>query len=54
MNYGKLAYTGMGTLTIGGVVLNQWALLGIAAGLVVAGALLIRFGWRRGKNVNAR
>lgn len=54
MNYGKLAYTGMGTLTIGGVVLNQWALLGIAVGLVAAGALLIRFGWRRGKNVGAR
>lgn len=54
MNYGKLAYTGMGTLTIGGLVINQWGLLGIAAGLVVAGAIAIRYGWRRGKKVTAR
>lgn len=54
MNYGKLAYTGMGTLTVGGVALNQYALLAIAAGVIVAGVALIRFGWRRGKPVNAK
>lgn len=53
MNYGKLAYTGMGALTVGGVALNQYALLGIATGLVITGALLVRFAWRRGKAVNA-
>ena len=54
MNYGKLVYTGLGTVTIGGVVFNQWALLGIAAGLVAVGALLIRYAWRRGRKVGAR
>lgn len=48
MNYGQLAQTGA-SLTIGGVVLDQMWLITAAAGLVIAGALLIRFGFRRGK-----
>ena len=53
-DYGKLAYTGAGTLTIGGVVLNQWGLLGIAVGTIVVGALLVRYAWRRGKTVSSK
>lgn len=48
MHYGSLAATGA-TLTIGGIVFDQVWLVGIAAGLIVAGALAVRFGFRRGK-----
>ncbi|MFE9127071.1 hypothetical protein ACFYOF_16900 [Streptomyces sp. NPDC007148] len=48
MHYGSLAATGA-TLTIGGVVLDQVWLVGAAAGLVLVGALCVRFGFRRGK-----
>lgn len=51
-DYGKLAYTGIPAVTIGGVVFNQWAVIAIAVGLVVGGALLVRFGWRPRKGVN--
>lgn len=54
MTYGKLAYTGMGTLTVGGLAIDQWGFLGLAAGLIVAGAVAIRLGWRRGKKVGTR
>ena len=50
MHYGSLAATGA-TLTIGGIVLEQGWLIGIATGLILAGGLLIRVGFRRGKNV---
>ncbi|MBL3669076.1 peptidase [Streptomyces sp. M2CJ-2] len=46
-----LARTGTaGALAIGGAVVTGWWLLAIAAGIVVIGALAIRFGYRRGKN----
>lgn len=48
MGYGSLASTGA-ALTIGSIVLDQIQLVGIAGGLVVAGALCIRFSFRRGK-----
>lgn len=54
MNYGKLAYTGMGTVSIAGVTFDQWTLLGVAAGLVVIGAVLVRHAWRRGKKADVR
>lgn len=48
--YGSgLAYTGLGTITIGGLVFDQVWLVAIAVSLVVVGALLVRFGFRRGK-----
>lgn len=52
MNYGghSLAATGLG-LTIGGVFFDQMALVGISLGLIVAGAMVVRYGFRRGKNV---
>jgi hypothetical protein len=49
MNYGQLASTGA-TVTIGGIVLDQVQLVGIAGGVVVLGALCIRFAFRRGKS----
>lgn len=50
-NYGNaLASTGLGAITIGGVVLDQWWLVAVAGGLVGAGVLVLRLGWRRGKD----
>lgn len=47
----RLASTGtLGAITIGGTLITGWWLLGAAAGLVIIGALAIRFGFRRGKN----
>ncbi|WP_416976668.1 hypothetical protein [Streptomyces sp. T028] len=48
MHYGSLAATGA-SLTIGGIVLDQVWLVGLAVALVVGGALLVRAGFRRGK-----
>ncbi len=53
-SYGKLPMTGAGALMIGGVLINQAWLLGIAAALVLCGALTARLGWRRGKTANSR
>ncbi|MFC5906578.1 hypothetical protein [Streptacidiphilus monticola] len=50
-NKGQLAATGAGTITIAGIAFNQLALLGVAAGIVIAGAVLVRLTWRRGKSV---
>lgn len=48
MGYGSLASTGA-TISIFGIALDQIQVVGLAAGLVIAGAFLIRFGFRRGK-----
>jgi len=48
MHYGSLAATGT-SLTIGGIVLDQVWLVGLAVALVVGGALVVRIGFRRGK-----
>lgn len=49
MDYGKtLPITGAG-ITIGGIFLGQLWLVAIAVTLVLAGALLIRLTFRRGK-----
>jgi hypothetical protein len=47
----QLAKTGTaaGAIVIGGAVITGWYLLAIAAGVVLVGALCIRFGFRRGK-----
>lgn len=49
MGYGTLASTGA-SIAIGGVILDQFWLVGASLGLVVAGALVIRYGFRRGKS----
>jgi hypothetical protein len=49
MNYGQMASTGA-TVTIGSVVLDQVELVSIAGGLVLLGALMIRFAFRRKKS----
>lgn len=47
----QLARTGTaGALVIGTTVVTGWWLLAAAAVVVVAGALVLRFGFRRGKN----
>lgn len=47
----QLAKTGSaaGAIVIGSTIITGWWLLGIAAGIVLIGALCIRFGFRRGK-----
>lgn len=51
MNYGSLAATGA-TLTIGGIVLGQVWLVAISAGLIIAGALVVRVSFRRRKTAS--
>jgi hypothetical protein len=46
---GGLAYTGAGALTVGGLVIDQVTLVGIAFALVLTGAVLVRVSFRRGK-----
>jgi hypothetical protein len=48
MNYGRLPFTGAG-VTLGAVVINQFQLAGVAFVLLLLGALLVRYTWRRGK-----
>lgn len=50
----KLAHTGGIAIVIGGTVLTGGWLLAIAAGLVLAGALCIRYGFRPGKKASQR
>ncbi|MCD2196151.1 hypothetical protein LQ327_22520 [Actinomycetospora endophytica] len=51
-DYGRLAYTGLGGLAIGGVFISQWWLAVIALVIIVAGVVALRLGWRRGKGVH--
>jgi hypothetical protein len=52
MHYGSsLAATGAG-VTIAGIAFSQGALIGISASLVLAGALIVRVVFRRGKKVS--
>lgn len=52
MHYGSsLAATGAG-ITIAGIAFSQGALVGISAGLILAGALIVRVAFRRGKKVS--
>jgi hypothetical protein len=53
-DYGRLAYTGLGTITVGGVMFDQLWIAGIAAVLIVGGVTAIRVGWRRDRAVNHR
>jgi ABC-type Mn2+/Zn2+ transport system permease subunit len=47
--YGGLASTGLGTITIGALVISQvWLVVG-AFTLVIIGALLVRYTFRRNK-----
>jgi hypothetical protein len=52
----QLARTGTaaGAIVIGTTVITGWYLLGIAAGIVIIGALCIRFGFRHGKGAGQR
>ncbi|MEE4598696.1 hypothetical protein V2J94_43900 [Streptomyces sp. DSM 41524] len=47
----QLARTGSaaGAIVVGTTVITGWWLLSVAAGLIAAGALTIRFGFRRGR-----
>jgi hypothetical protein len=52
-SYGSLASTGF-AITLGGLTLGSIGLVVMAAALVAIGALSLRLGWRRGREVNAR
>ena len=47
--YGKLPFTGAG-ITVGTLVLTQLQLTAAAFALLLVGALLVRWSWRRGKS----
>lgn len=53
-DYGRLAFTGLPTLAVFGVVVEQWWIFVIAAVLIVAGTVALRTGFRRGKSVGQR
>jgi hypothetical protein len=46
----KLAYTGLGTLSVGGIMINQLWLVAGSLALVGIGALMVRWAWRRKKS----
>lgn len=48
MYHGTLPVTG--GIAIGSIVLGQTAVAAIAVGLILAGAMLVRFGFRRNKS----
>ncbi|MGW6457532.1 hypothetical protein ACWF94_16710 [Streptomyces sp. NPDC055078] len=52
----QLARTGSaaGAIVVGGTVITGWWLLGIAALIVCAGAVLIRFSFRRDRTIGER
>lgn len=52
----QLAKTGTaaGAIAIGGAVITGWYLLAIATGIVLIGAVAVRFGFRRGKGADQR
>lgn len=52
--YGTLPVTGAATLTLAGAVIGVPTLVVLAVGLVVAGAVLVRFGWRRRRPLDQR
>lgn len=51
-SYGSLPVTG--GIAVGSIVIGQTSLVAMAVGLVVAGALLIRLSFRRGKSATER
>lgn len=51
----QLARTGTaGALAIGATVITGWYLLAAALGIVILGAVCVRFGFRRGKGAGQR
>lgn len=53
-DYGRLAFTGVPTIAIFGLVIDQWWIAGGAAALVLLGILGLRVFFRRGREVGQR
>lgn len=53
-DYGRLAFTGVPTIAILGITIDQWWVAGIAAALILVGIVALRIGFRRGRHVGAR
>lgn len=53
-DYGRLAFTGLSTVSIFGVVVEQWWIAALAVLLIVGGIAGLRVGFRRGKSVGQR
>lgn len=51
-DYGRLAYTGLGGLAIGGIFISQWWIALIALVVMGVAVTALRVGWRRGKSVD--
>ncbi|MFP5068499.1 hypothetical protein ACLFMI_02365 [Pseudonocardia nantongensis] len=53
-DYGRLALTGVPTIAIFGVTVEQWWIAGIAVLLIAAGIAGLRIGFRRRRGVGSR
>lgn len=55
-DHAQLARTGTaaGVIVVGTTVITGWWLLAISAGIIAVGAILIRFGFRRGRTAGQR
>jgi len=53
-DYGRLAFTGLPTLAVFGMVIDQWWIAAAAVMVIAMGILALRVGFRRGKTVGQR
>ncbi len=53
MGYGTLPKTGIGAMSIGGLMIDQTRMVAIAVIAIVVGAALVRLSFRRRKSINA-
>lgn len=53
-DYGRLAFTGLPTLAIFGVTINQWWIAAMAVVLIGIGIVALRLGFRRNRSVGSR
>lgn len=53
-DYGRLAFTGLPTLAVFGVVIDQWWIALVAALLIAGGIAALRTSFRRNKPVGQR
>lgn len=53
-DYGRLAFTGLSTISIFGIVIEQWWIAAAAVLLLIAGVVALRAGFRRDRSVGQR
>ena len=53
-DYGRLAFTGLSTVSIFGVIVDQWWIALAAVLLLIIGIATLRMGFRRGRSIDQR